>query len=306
MESTSTPTILPRTTIPSKVPSPFPSATPEPTQTATPTQPPPLPDLDVPIPSFLYFLDGTLFEQIGNQPPQLITSLPQTNSVLANAMLEGQIIVLVEPGLFTINLQDKTSSPILSLDMSARFGRLIIVPEINQLIYQIAVEDPDPNSSSGYRTHIGIYDPMTGTGRPIVNFPGGAQILGLSADHEYLYLVHQGQDPTPGEVITISIETGEEVRDVPAEATGLISPKRDFSVATGQHDTGEGTEGTLEGVADFTATWGQSFFKEDGEWILIRYYGKEEAAFIHLPTQTAISFTFPSTAYAVIVGWSEP
>ena len=190
--------------------------------------------------------------------------------------------------------------------MSARFGRLIIVPEINQLIYQIAVEDPDPNSSSGYRTHIGIYDPMTGTGRPIVNFPGGAQILGLSADHEYLYLVHQGQDPTPGEVITISIETGEEVRDVPAEATGLISPKRDFSVATGQHDTGEGTEGTLEGVADFTATWGQSFFKEDGEWILIRYYGKEEAAFIHLPTQTAISFTFPSTAYAVIVGWSEP
>lgn len=232
--------------VPTSIPPFTPTVPLEPTLKPTILTETPVPEPPTSLPAFLYFLDGDLFEQTGNQSPHLITSLPQTSSIEASVRLGDQLIVLTEAGVINIDLQAKTSSTVLAFAPPVRYGSLLQVGQGEGLIYQAVVDDFSVLGST--RTYLGLYDLATDKTTPLADFPQAVTALGLSADQENVYLLPRGQDPGFIKVLALSLKTGEISFEMPFLGYGnpVLSPAGNYLVAlyetptTNNEDVGTG------------------------------------------------------------------
>ena len=227
-----------------RVAPPAASASPE---ISTPTVPAGTPTLSpaAPPPPLLYIHRGTLMEQVGGGAPQRLMDLPDAGMVLDATRIDDVVLVLRSQGLQRVRLADGSSELLLRFDLPARFGGLMPV-DGTQVIYQARVDDPQAKSNLG--TRIGLYQASSDAVRAALSYDSDVQPWGLTADGSGLYVMPRGQDPAIGDMLVVSLESGEIEAELPIEGEifAVLAPNDRYLVTTAQRSVSD--DGEAEGV----------------------------------------------------------
>lgn len=201
------------------------SSQPAPAPTAAPASPPgattaPAAQAFTPV----YVDQGRLVARAGLDDLTQLASLPE--GALGATLADQETLLLVrEEGLDRVRLPDGAPEPVAPLDQPALWGAFVPAGP-GQLLYAVAVSEPEDVSVFGRGTRIGSYDLATGEAHQILAAPEALELLGVTADGQGMLVLPRGQDPAFGTIQVRSLADGQVLESLPVEGEGFaaVSP----------------------------------------------------------------------------------
>ncbi|MDD5369463.1 MAG: hypothetical protein PHQ40_10275 [Anaerolineaceae bacterium] len=200
-------------------PSPTPTPTPLPLPPATAVQPPA--PVGVTIPALYYFSQGAVYRQTSSDRGEKfanLSSIETAGEIKASLSLQGAALLLRGRAIERVLLPAGEVKILTHSTLAVSYGQLIPVPRTRQMIVVAALEDATAEFSSS--TQIWVYSLETDELLPVFSAQAVYQPLGLTPDGRGVYLIPRGQDPSYGEVQTVSLQTGQVVERFPVRAYG--------------------------------------------------------------------------------------
>jgi hypothetical protein len=236
-------------------PTAAPVATTEPTATSTAaaTAEPTIPSTEPPAADsagLVYVDQGRVFLRRDDDLTEL-ASVPE--GVLGAALIDSETLLLVqEQGLTRLRIASGVPEPVLTLDRPAVWGTFLPAGA-NQLLFVVAVDEPESVTEFGRGTRIGIYDRNRGDVRQVLSEPAALELLGVT--DEGMLLMPRGQDPAFGAIEVRSLDDGAliESLEVPGEGFAAVSPDGRWAAVSSRliDAQGNGTDQLL--LYDLTA-----------------------------------------------------
>lgn len=180
---------------------------------------PDLENIDYRQPVYAFLNAQTLMLQQGGEPAVSVGETPNMGTIKSALLKNESLFLLMDMGILEIDLSNCTSAIVQKFTLPVMNGDLVLSPDGLQLFYGTV-------SSANQISTFGAFDISHRTDRSILTLSESMitwYLIGVSEDGKDLFLLHHGQDPSLGIMLTVDSQTGATTREISFEGWNSLA-----------------------------------------------------------------------------------